>query len=336
MDGGSKEGSLEKYKSVVGSTLALMNPGAHFTSSLVASRLTKTAAKVNGPKQKKYESVYDISYLFQYIAEMDEPDDFKSLTERVILLMKCLTGWRADDLVGVMVDGGVRRNQLGVHLRSWNTKKRKQAWTTWTFIPKKPAEYESICLVNFLDKLLGYHRKENFVAKRVQVDEGRTDVPLFVSATKGERKPLSAATIRTKFQKELLANVRDGAAVDAPSLDVAYKQHSSRHAVASFLAMMRVPDEAIASHMCTTAESIQKTYIVGLHQDWLVPECVRWTNDLATKLVIPYVHYVSTRKAGQVCHCKSLMETFQPPIQGSVPPPSLSNLQSPSSERSGI
>ena len=334
VDSGAKEGSLEKYKSVVGSTLALMNPGLQFTSSLVASRLTKAAAKVNGSKQRKYNNVFDISYLFQYIAELDGPDTFKSLTERVILLMKCLTGWRAADVAGVTIKYGIRRVEHGVYLRSWDSKKKKQAWTSWTFVAERPATYWKICLVHFLDVLLEEHKK--FTAESVKVDAGE-DVPLFVSAGKGLRKPLVASTVSTKFDKELLANLKDGDAADAPSLSKVYGQHASRHAVASYLAMMKVPPVDIARHMATTAESVSKSYIVEVHRDWEIPACINLTNDLSTKLVLPYIHYESKGKVSAGCACGQVISKIQAAgLASSAPPPSLSNLQSPSSERSGI
>ena len=75
---------------------------------------------------------------------------FLQRTERVILLMKCLTGWRADDVAGVTVEFGIRRNQVGVYLRSWDTKKKKRAWTSWVFIPERPSEFQAHLLGSFL------------------------------------------------------------------------------------------------------------------------------------------------------------------------------------------
>lgn len=54
------------------------------------------------------------TYIFQYVHnhQDDARDDFKTITEFGILLVKAFTGWRGDDLAGILMNSALTASGL--------------------------------------------------------------------------------------------------------------------------------------------------------------------------------------------------------------------------------
>ena len=97
--------------------------------------MAKAAAKQNKPKSKKYEGIWDITYMFQYLHGL-APTDYKGQVEHTIVLLKSLLGWRSADLTGVYRELSFRKGQSGYFIRYFDGKATKKAWSGWSFLPR--------------------------------------------------------------------------------------------------------------------------------------------------------------------------------------------------------
>jgi hypothetical protein len=329
-DKANSEGTTEKAKTVVRSTWELIHDAAARTD-----KLTKAAAKINQPKRKAKGAMWDISYLHEYLhagEPIDDGEDLKLMTlvEKTVLKLRGQAGWRSGDLCGLLDCGltfldtpGPGAAAHGVSVRLFDTKMYKKAWAPPVFFPRLADKYSQLCVYRTLKKL-------HDVVKNITVDtisvpspiESSTQVqarPLMVYAPskagvkRGEKlhKPLAENTVAAYFKKAFLANV---AGAGGKNFDQLYKPHSARHAVASRLALMGVPAAKISTLTLNSAETLEKTYILAVDLEWPVPEaCVAGQALLPAKILLPYVHYTSTKgKSGAACDCANILQQVPP------------------------
>jgi hypothetical protein len=72
---------------------------------------------------------------------------------------------------------------------------------------------------------------------------------------------------------------------------------------------MGIDANNIASHMNTSAQNLQSTYITLVQREWQLPTaCIAQQNFLAAKLLVPYAHYKATGgDSTKACSCNSLL-----------------------------
>lgn len=306
------QGTLEKYRCVVASTLALTSPGFQY-DAVMAHRMAQAAAKRNRPKVKKYSAAFDISLIFQYFFDLEDEGSYKKKIERLICLLKAQLGWRADDINGLMRVHSLRKVAGGYSIRFWNGKVNKNSWSDYSFIPRLVDDYANLDLCRLIDDVIQQSAKFDIDEIQVHNDEGggnqqrAVDKPLLTSvpAKKGDRKvkPLKTTTVRAKANDACLNNINRR----APNREeFKVGQHAFRHAVASALSDMKVPPGTAAEHMQTSEASMSKTYVVKVHRDFELPQdCINAVDPLALKLLIPFVHWHSSQD-GNSCKCKQL------------------------------
>lgn len=326
---GNAEGTVEKAKTVVRSTWTLLDDPA-----AVTDKLTKAAAKINKPKAKAGGSIWDVGYLHEYLhggepIDAGGDDDFKEVVENTILKVRAQSGWRSGDLCGLFdcgltwLDTPGTDATHGVQVRLWDTKTRKNAWSAVVFFPRLSDKYASLCVYRALRKLTTLVSSKRVdtvkVASPVEATRQVQARPLMIyppskaAVKRGDMlfKRLAEATIATYFKKAFLANMADG---QGRKYDKIHNAHSARHAVASRLADMGVPAATIAGLTLNSAEILAKTYIVPVQLEWATPSsCVEAQALLPAKILLPYVHYVSTKGvAGAACDCAKLLQQVPP------------------------
>ena len=302
---GLSEGSVEKARTVIRSTWNLMHsPGA------VADKLSKSAAKINAPKGRGYQQIWDLPYLHQYYDDVEMKDlDYTRLVENVIMKIKASTGWRSDDLCGLYLDHSFRWVEGGVYVRVFNAKARQNAWSPPVFLPALHERFRRLCVPTAIRELM----------ERVRPAQGRSHIRTHILSPGGERvqaiplfckmrqlktsppslefAPFASATIGNYFSRAFLENINDGGMSYA---ERGFKAHSSRHAVASALSDMGVQAASIASLTLNSAATLQSTYILPVDRTWEIPKaCVDAQKHLAAKLLVPLVHWASEEEAGR-------------------------------------
>ena len=76
---------------------------------------------------------------------------------------------------------------------------------------------------------------------------------------------------------------------------------------------MAVPMHAVASHLQLKEATLESYYYTTVRRHWTIPElCVKHQELLAAKLLVPFVHFDSTR-SGSSCKCAELV--FQPDLE---------------------
>ena len=138
------------------------------------------------------------------------------------------------------------------------------------------------------------------------------DTKLFIYKNKAKVAALAAATIARYFKDYFLANVDDGDA----KLAAKFGAHQSRHAVASALNDMGVPASDISKLTLNSPQTLQGTYIIKVARDWSVPQtCCDKQPSLSVKLLLPYIHFVSSSKSAEnECACSEFV-SFQPSVE---------------------
>ena len=152
----------------------------------------------------------------------------------------------------------------------------------------------------------GWLLKEQSVQAENNQAEVVDDAPLFTQVRSKKDKenglpvhPLQDNTISIKAGKYMLSNISD----EGDTLLVKYGAHSFRHAVASMLNFMNVSAEEIAGHLQIAPETVKK-YTRTVLRDWEIPrKCVQDAEQLAIKLLIPFIHFITTDEPGG-CACK--------------------------------
>ena len=316
---GNGEATVQKAITVVKQTLELMHePQARLF------KMQQAAGKINNPKQKAYQLIWDVSYLHQYVHESPVPGHSNVIgyIERAILLVRGLTGWRSADLLGLyaehsfnFVDDHRVTKAHGVYVSVFNTKAKKHRWSAPVFFPRLYTNYASLCLYRlfrdfqvFIDTL-DVHQEEIVDKKGNKV----LATPLFI-CQKGSRKKfkqMAEGTVRNYFKRAFLDNVTDQA--DQKYGD-AFAAHSSRHAVASALAEMGTSALSISSLTLNSAATLEQTYIMPVQRTWQIPRsCAMAQENLLARLLTPYVHWHSTQGDKQDCGCKGMLQQVPAP-----------------------
>ena len=291
----------------------------------------KSAGKINHSGQAKDKFTWDLPYLFQYIYEMsplDEPSelDFKShlttLNERLICILKGVTGWRASDCFGVYIDKGLSfkwqkgssQQKDGVWIRHFDGKMNKNSWSDYVFVPRLSSQFSNICLCTNIETVIALTSKEQ-VSQNPGVlhpDKPTTKVkgtPLlvYVASKKHERvhlQQMAPGTISNYFKRAFLDNVHDGGS----KLSASHSAHSSRHSVASALNDMGVSVSDISGLTLNSVNTLKSTYIRRVSRQWDIPPvCISNHQALSVKLLIPFVHFITSGDDGSTCRCASLL-----------------------------
>ena len=209
-------------------------------------------------------------------------------------------------MAGISVESGIRKKDDGYQLRFYDGKVKKRKWSNWTFFPRLPKKFRKTCVVFRLEALLDLTRD-------LQIEKllfaGALETPLFVSGkpkSSGISYAIKENTIATKAKKEFLDNFLYP---EEPASKV-FGAHSFRHAHASALFDSGVSLKNIALHQQTSSESVEKTYVMQVRRDWIIPQkCVDNVTHIGHKLLVPYAHYKST-KSGQECTCSNFADVI--------------------------
>ena len=313
IDNGAKEGTYEKFTSVIKDTWNVM----HDPEALL-SKMKRTAAKTNGRKSKGLSHIWNLYYLHSYVLDTDITKlDFRDLTGNLIMKLRMHLGWRSGDLTGIYLDHSFKRtrealSRPGIYIRSWNLKTTKGAWTGWSFVPDiaLDGDYKEWSLSNTLDLYIS-RLGDDGEKVRIEHNAFAGDAPLdatpllqYRTSKKGtfpKFKKLGESTIANYFSEHFLDNVRD----EDGRLGAQFKAHSCRNAVASLLAAIGVPNVDIAGHMQTSAESLANTYIRPIIDPSEYPQdCIAKHTSMVGKMLVPSVHYLSlTIKKKDHCDC---------------------------------
>ena len=299
------EGSFEKARTVVTSTWDVM-----FNPSTMIRKMQMTAAKQNGPKSKGLQWVWNLYYLHDYINGIDiEHLNFLELSRNTLVKLRGATGWRTADLLGLFTEKVTfPADASGAYISLWNLKTSKGAWSSPTFIPRLAPAFKDLCTVAAIELLIARQAKQmGGIAPTYIEPANAVFTPLFVYLVKNKpAKPCSVDTLRKYFIAYFLDNTQD--ALDHNKvLGASYKPHSCRNAVASLLQKLGVPSAEIAAHMCTSAASLEATYIRPISDPSVIPdECVKQFTNPALKLLVPFVHF-KTFVSGNGCQCSYLV-----------------------------
>jgi hypothetical protein len=314
------ESTISSAATVVTSTWELINDPA-----VLISKIKKAAGKINKPTQKKVKSAWDLPYLHLYIGGEDggSPDssyespftpDHKGMMEEAICLLKGATGWRQDDVAGVHFDFNLQFTPLGAYVSTYDSKIGQRVHSAPVFLPSLAPRFARIDAVRALRRVNDFviANKAKIALREIKDKSGEdcTATPLFTYAQKGKFYALAPGTVGNYFKRAFLDNVSDGP--EAILLSARYAQHSSRHAVASALFDMGVPPSAISAVTLNSAATLQQTYILPVVRSYLIPEdCVNKQKSLPLKLLLPYVHYHTSSKDGEIavpgtCGCDGL------------------------------
>jgi integrase len=306
---GVGEGSTEIASAAIRGTWALMTDA--FTR---LDKMGMAAAKLNRPKQKSNEEIWELHYVFDYcnrpLLELKQMD-LKQATQHAIVLLKANTGWRSADLAAITVDCGLfeLEDGKGYRVRAWNTKTFKNKWTPWVQLHRLYSPYAAFCPCAAIENMRGLQTlpidPDSLIHVRNQDNKTMPDAPLFCfQSAKGKlRKPLQHSTIANYFRDYFLVNVTGK---HGCSLDKYYKSHSSRHAVATMLHAMGVSFTDISRLTLNSANTLESKYFRRLEStDWdLQLNCCNKVQNLSAKLLVPIVHHLSSSSnSSGKCSC---------------------------------
>jgi hypothetical protein len=143
---GIGQGTVEGTAAAVRSTWATL-----YDPSFVLKKVGVAAGKLNRPKTKKHQVIFDLSYVWHLFDESENGLPFTTsvynqfqLTQRTICLVKGITGWRAADLAGIWLPTSLRWTATGVFVQNYDTKSRQKVWSPPVFIPALAPEYNSV------------------------------------------------------------------------------------------------------------------------------------------------------------------------------------------------
>ena len=287
----------------------------------VLDALKRKTKKTNGAKSTGLKEIWDLAYLFEYVDNEDFTKmSLTTLTDFVIMKIRGLTGWRSADLVGLFPDYSFdwtydhadNSKITALRLRTYDTKVKKGVWSAYTTIPVLSNKYRFLCAVRAIRELLQRWGQLQVQAEEINNPDGPGKVsarPLLVCTKGGKVIPYKQDTIGSKFKRAFLSNVTTKRAGLEIKLSELYKPHSCRNAVASALNDLSLSANTIAAHMNTSAQNLEATYITKVTRDWHLPlDCAAKHTEPAAKLLLPYVHYISTQDdRGQRCDCANLL-----------------------------
>ena len=304
---GSAQGTVQKYWYIIQQVLRMVGTDSAYKE--IDKFLIDSAGKINKPKGAKYTEIWDVSYGIEFnMKRLVKSDSILNAVVALIVVLKCLSGWRSADLTGISVEDGVRKVEGGYQLRFYDGKVSKKKWSRWTFFPRLSKAYRKTCVVYRLEALLKLTRV--FPIKK-KLFGGALQTPLFLSGkpnSAGELYAIKENTIANKAKGEFLANFL--VENDTP-LSKFYGAHSFRHANASALFDSGVAPNVIAAHQQTSAESAVETYIMQVRRDWKIPKhCVANLDSLVEVLLAPYVHWKTTQgEENTPCGCRKMLHS---------------------------
>ena len=313
------ESSVSSAATVVTSTWDLL-----YNPDILITKIKKAAGKVNKPSQKQEKMTWDLAYLWLYIGgdNCGSPDtanifgeDFKSLMEETICLVKGATGWRSDDIAGMYLDYSLQFTALGVYISNYDSKVGQRVHSTPFFLASLSPEFARIDVVCALRRVNDYvtAHKSEYKLSEIKDKHGNDAkaAPLFTHFKSKFYFALKSATIGNYFKRAFLDNVSDGP--DSKPLSADHTPHTSRHAVASLLSDMGVATSAISTLTLNKPATLAGTYIIQVFRSYKLPEeCIKAQKQLHLKLLIPYVHWHTSTKDGDKnavegsCRCSAL------------------------------
>ncbi len=164
--------------------------------------LVDSAGKQNKPKGPRYTEMWDLSYCIEFnLKRLCPSDTVMNAVVALIVVLKCMSGWRSADLAGISVESGIRKKDDGYQLRFYDGKVKKRKWSNWTFFPRLPKKFRNTCVVFRLEALLD-------LTHDLQIEKcffaGVLETPLFVSGkpkSSGISYAIKENTIATKAKK---------------------------------------------------------------------------------------------------------------------------------------
>ena len=310
--------------------------GPGYTQLPQVQQLLKSAGKICTPRQPKYKDIFDISLCFEYLhplfKEWGAIRPFVQETWFLILLLKTILGWRADDLAGITRKFGLRRFERGYEIRFWDGKRNKSTWSGFTQLFYLSEEWTSLCVCSAIDRVLAgidaiiaANHLEPELISVLDFDGGKSlDYPILLGVpTKRAESihPLKSETIGKKAM-DLLNAIKDG----QKTLGQKFTAHSFRHAVTSHLRDAKVSMDMIAAHLQTKADSLRENYSTPVLRAFDLPlACMDASERLQAKVLLPYVHFISSTKEADdatlkpgTCKCAGLFRTAAVPFKASV------------------
>ena len=276
---------------MVAQTIRLATGRNYYTE--VIRKLLTAAGKINAPKQKKYNVMWDIHWAFNHVFQhFKAPSKYIEHIEQFIVVFRLLSGWRSADLGGITREGSFKVSNEGVYVRNWNSKVKKRRWSQYSFFPKiTDPRYATFCIPSRLQGIM--NASKGFAFDKIEVDGG-WQTPLFCKAIpddiSGSHEPLSISTIKQKFKHLLLDSLcmKKGTSLS----DQGYGPHSARHANASALLALGVSAKEAAEHQQTSEQSLTSTYAVQVITDWdLRPAEVQKQSHIVSKLLTPFMQW---------------------------------------------
>jgi hypothetical protein len=318
---GNGEASIQKAVSVVKHTWELM-----YDTEARLHKMSQAASKINNPKSRAYQMIWDIPYLHQFVHELPVPAHKNTIAymERAIMVIRGLTGWRSADLLGLFahhsmnfVDDPRVSATHGVHVSLFDTKSTKNKWTAPVFFPRLHDDYASLCVYRLMRDIQIVVDDRN-VAKIKILERGSSKsalaTPLMIcqNGSRAKFKQMSGGTVRNYFGRAFLDNVQDG---DKGKYSASYAAHSCRHAAASALAEMGNIAVSISRLTLNSPAALEQSYIMPVERTWDIPQaCVDKQKYLCVKLLVPYVHWHSTQgDSSKKCACDKLVQQMPPP-----------------------
>ena len=340
------EGRVEAFLSAISATISVVT-GQGLSQDLLICKQKYVAAHLNKPKGRKYSEIYDNGYLIQFLlteVKMSEINSFQEKQYHLILLFRTFLGWRGEDLCGIGIKHGLAKTPEGYRVRFFGSKVNQNKWSNWSDIRYLAQDFRMCCICSWIDEVLSTRESllysyEQLKIEEFKVGQASTDFPLF-SFLKyppgGKKNPptglkkYSADTINS-ISCTFLSSITTGPG-DDDNLNAQFSGHSFRHSLASYLHDIGVDHLVIADWMQTKVQSLEKSYITQISEEWARPfDCIKWQlsrpkPSIQALVLIPVVHYYWTvaRNEGKAtssqCPCARIVpEPMQQPNTPVVP-----------------
>ena len=285
---------MQKYASIVAQTIRLATGKNHYGE--LTRKFMKAAGNVNTPKGKKYKTMWDIHWGFNFVFKtFEKPSDYLTHVAQFIVVFRLLSGWRTADLLGINRTDSLRKTEQGYYVRNWNTKTRKNSWSGFSFFPRiKHENYRVFCIPSRIDALLEVSK--DFKLEQLEMD-GKWVSPLLSQATPDKHTELyhalAGGTIKQKVRDFFLQPLVMMNAGGKSLWEQGFRPHSLRHANASALIALKV---LIATDVAARGIDVEGLEFVLQHQ---LPDQMEY-----------YTHRSGrTARAGKKGICLTLIES---------------------------
>jgi len=273
IDAGLGQSTVQKYASIVAQTIRLATGKNHYGE--LTQKFLKAAGKINTPKGKKYQTIWDINWGLNFVFKMfSKPKKYIEHVAQFIVVFRLLSGWRSSDLLGITRTNSIKKVEEGYFIRNWGTKTRQNSWSNYSFFPRiKNKNYTTFCIPSRIEALL--KASDDFKFELLKIDN-EWCAPLLSQAVPdkhtGLYHALAGNTIKQKVQRLFLDKNVNPSDHGKSLWDQGFRPHSLRHANASALRSLGVSAKDAATHQQTSEQSLENTYTTQVISDWDFPK----------------------------------------------------------------